>query len=55
MCLARGGSLRLRLVPHWGNWVRGVGLRLALGVVGTAEVANAVVVAGYWGMLQGVS
>jgi hypothetical protein len=55
MCLARGGSLRLRLVPHGGNWARGVGLRLAVAIVGTAEVANAVVVAGNWGMLQGVS
>jgi hypothetical protein len=32
-----------------------VGLRLVVGVVGTAEVANAVVVVGYWGTLQGVS
>jgi len=51
MCWARGWSCRLRLVPLGGD-AMGVGQGL---VAGSVAEAGAMVVAGYWGVLQGVS
>jgi hypothetical protein len=55
MCLAQGWTLRLRLVPQGWVWAMCVGRWLVAGVAGSMEVADAVVVAGYRGTLQGVS
>jgi hypothetical protein len=55
VCLTRGWTLRLRLVPQGWVWAIGVGRWLVAGVAGSMEVVDAVVVAGYREMLQGVS
>jgi hypothetical protein len=55
MFLARGWTLGLQLVPQRWVWAMGVGRWLVAGVVGSMEVADAVVVAEYRGALQGVS
>jgi hypothetical protein len=55
VCLARGWTARLRLVPQWWVLAMGVGRWLVAGVAGSMEVAHAVVVAGYRGALPRVS
>jgi hypothetical protein len=55
MCLAQVWTLRLRLVPQGRVRVTGVRWWLLAGVVGSMEVANAVVVGGYRMTLRGMS
>jgi hypothetical protein len=47
--------LRLRLVPQGWVWAMGVVRCLVAGVIGSMEVADTVLVAGYSGTLRGVS